>query len=109
MTEAPRVLHFSAFIICAVWYISPFEIHLYLYIAILFFLPSSLPLYISTSPCIYMQYADAKPSNVLELGSGPIRSVCQLRDSLYVSCGQDIVVIEMARNTVEASWRAVQE
>ena len=93
-----------------VWYmyISPFEIHSYLYIAIL---PSSLPLYISTSPCIYMymQYADAKPSNVLELGSGPIRSVCQLRDSLYVSCGQDIVVIEMARNTVEASWRAVQE
>jgi hypothetical protein len=62
---------------------------------------------------VYDEYlipcADAKPSNVLELGAGPIRSVRQLHNHLYVSCGQEIVVLRSPHYTVETKWKAVEE
>jgi hypothetical protein len=62
---------------------------------------------------VYDEYlipcADAKPSNVLELGAGPIRSVRQLHNHLYVSCGQEIVVLRSPHYTVETKWKAVED
>ena len=90
-------------------------------------LPPSLPLslistttthtntpHVLTISLLYMyihclQCADANPSNVLELGPGPIRSVQLLHNHLYASCGQEIVVINTSHYTIETKWKAITE
>ena len=46
---------------------------------------------------------------MVELGTGPIRSIYQLHDHLYAGCGQDIVVIKTQQYVVDSRWKAVDE
>ena len=58
---------------------------------------------------VSLQCPDAKPSNVMELGSGPIRNISQHHDTLYVSCGPEVVSIRTPQLTAESRWRVIDE